>query len=35
VVDKFARNYGFLYGLFAVGLAIFMGWFGRVVFKRD
>ncbi|EAS50497.1 conserved hypothetical protein [Aurantimonas manganoxydans SI85-9A1] len=35
VVDDFARNYAFLYGLFAVALAIFMGWFGRVVFKRD
>ncbi|MBC6718861.1 TIGR02186 family protein [Aurantimonas sp. DM33-3] len=35
MVDDFARNYSFLYGLFAVVLAIFMGWFGRVVFKRD
>jgi len=35
LVDNFARNHAFLYGLFAVALAIFMGWFGRVVFKRD
>ncbi len=35
VVDDFATRYGFLYGLFAVALAIFTGWFGRIVFKRD
>ena len=35
VVDDFANRYGFLYGLFAVALAIFTGWFGRIVFKRD
>ncbi|WP_206455568.1 TIGR02186 family protein [Aurantimonas marina] len=35
LVDDFATRYGFLYGLFAVALAIFTGWFGRIVFKRD
>ena len=35
VIDEFAARHGFLYGLFAVALAIFTGWFGRIVFKRD
>ncbi|MEC5291236.1 TIGR02186 family protein [Aurantimonas sp. C2-6-R+9] len=35
LIDDFATRYGFLYGLFAVALAIFTGWFGRIVFKRD
>lgn len=35
VIDDFATRYGFLYGIFAVALAIFTGWFGRIVFKRD
>lgn len=35
LVDNFATRHGFLYGLFAVALAIFTGWFGRIVFKRD
>ena len=35
LVHDFPQHYAFLYGLFAVALAIFMGWFGRVVFKRD
>nr|WP_255616777.1 TIGR02186 family protein [Aurantimonas sp. VKM B-3413] len=34
ISDAAARN-GVLYGLFAVALAIFTGWFGRLVFKRD
>ena len=30
-----AQRYGFLYGLAAVALAIFVGWAGRILFKRD
>jgi uncharacterized protein (TIGR02186 family) len=30
-----AQRYGFLYGLAAVGLAIFVGWAGRILFRRD
>lgn len=30
-----ARNYGFLYGLFAVGLAVVTGWAGRMIFRKD
>ena len=31
----FAIDHGILYGLTAVFLAIFTGWFGRILFKRD
>jgi uncharacterized protein (TIGR02186 family) len=31
----FATNHGILYGFAAVILAIFTGWFGRILFKRD
>ncbi|BDA83196.1 hypothetical protein Sa4125_07380 [Aureimonas sp. SA4125] len=34
-VSNLAKRYGFLYGVFAVLLAIVTGWFGRLVFKRD
>ncbi|RFC63786.1 TIGR02186 family protein [Fulvimarina endophytica] len=34
-VDQFATRYAFLYGVFAVALAIVTGWLGRVIFKRD
>ncbi|MDY8109566.1 TIGR02186 family protein [Fulvimarina sp. 2208YS6-2-32] len=34
-IDRFASEHGFLYGLFAVALAIVTGWLGRVMFKRD
>lgn len=34
-VFALAKTYGFLYGVFAVVLAIFTGWLGRVMFKRD
>lgn len=34
-VFEFANRYAVLYGLFAVVLAVFTGWFGRIVFKRD
>lgn len=30
-----AQRYGLLYGLAAVALAIFVGWAGRILFKRD
>ena len=34
-IDDMATRYGALYGVAAVLLAIFTGWFGRLVFKRD
>ncbi|MEX6504916.1 TIGR02186 family protein [Jiella sp. M17.18] len=34
-ISDFAVHNGIVYGLFAVVLAIFTGWFGRLVFKRD
>lgn len=34
-VSDFATRYGTLYGLFAVALAVFTGWIGRLMFKRD
>ncbi|MGO4839943.1 TIGR02186 family protein [Rhizobiaceae sp. 2RAB30] len=30
-----ANDYGFLYGLFAVALAMVTGWLGRIIFKKD
>ena len=30
-----AHNYGFFYGIFAVALAVFTGWFGRMLFRKD
>lgn len=30
-----ARNHPFLYGLGAVGIALLIGWLGRVLFKKD
>lgn len=30
-----AHQHSFLYGLFAVFLAVFTGWFGRILFRRD
>ena len=34
-VFSLSKAYGDLYGIFAVALAIFTGWLGRVMFKRD
>ncbi|GGD09247.1 hypothetical protein GCM10011335_10130 [Aureimonas glaciei] len=34
-VSNLAERHGFLYGVFAVALAIVTGWFGRLAFKRD
>lgn len=30
-----SRDYGFLYGVFAISLAMLTGWIGRIVFRRD
>ncbi|MEF2071212.1 TIGR02186 family protein [Consotaella aegiceratis] len=35
LIQDYAVRDGYLYGVFAVFLAIFTGWFGRIVFKRD
>lgn len=35
LIYEFANRYSVAYGLFAVALAIFTGWFGRIAFKRD
>lgn len=34
-VYEAAHQHSFLYGMFAVFLAVFTGWFGRILFKRD
>ena len=34
-VSSAARNHGFLYGLSTAGLALMIGWFATVVFRRD
>lgn len=34
-VFRAANDYGFLYGLFAVALAMVTGWLGRIIFKKD
>ncbi|WP_078709911.1 TIGR02186 family protein [Consotaella salsifontis] len=34
-IHGLAVDYGYLYGLFAVFLAVVTGWLGRVLFKRD
>ncbi|WP_432757311.1 TIGR02186 family protein [Consotaella aegiceratis] len=34
-IHGYATDYGYLYGIFAVALAILTGWLGRVLFKRD
>jgi uncharacterized protein (TIGR02186 family) len=30
-----SRDYGFLYGIFAVALAMLTGWLGRIIFRKD
>lgn len=30
-----SRDYGFLYGVFAVALAMLTGWLGRIIFRKD
>ncbi len=34
-VFRAAQEHGFLYGMFAVVLAFFTGWLGRIVFRKD
>jgi uncharacterized protein (TIGR02186 family) len=34
-VFRVAHDYSFLYGLFAVCLAMLTGWLGRIVFRKD
>lgn len=34
-ISRFAATNGTLYGLLAVAVAVFTGWFGRLIFKRD
>lgn len=34
-VFRVANDYGFLYGLFAVSLAMVTGWLGRLIFRKD
>ncbi|MCW4116965.1 TIGR02186 family protein [Aurantimonas sp. MSK8Z-1] len=34
-IFEFSKDNGFVYGILAVALAIFTGWFGRLAFKRD
>jgi uncharacterized protein (TIGR02186 family) len=34
-ISRFAATSGLFYGLLAVAVAVFTGWFGRIVFKRD
>jgi len=34
-VFRAAHDYSFLYGLFAVALAMLIGWLGRIIFRRD
>ena len=34
-IFRASQDYGFFYGLFAVSLAMFTGWLGRIVFRKD
>jgi uncharacterized protein (TIGR02186 family) len=34
-IARAAANHGFLYGVFAVALAMLTGWLGRIIFRRD
>lgn len=34
-IYRAANDHGFLYGVFAVILAVITGWLGRIIFKRD
>jgi uncharacterized protein (TIGR02186 family) len=34
-VFRAAHEHSFLYGLFAVALAMLTGWMGRLIFRRD
>ncbi|MCF6126546.1 TIGR02186 family protein [Mesorhizobium sp. M7A.F.Ca.CA.001.07.2.1] len=34
-IFRIAHNYSFLYGVFAISLAMLTGWLGRLIFRRD
>ena len=34
-IFRVAHNYSFLYGVFAISLAMLTGWLGRVIFRKD
>ena len=34
-IFRYSKEYGFIYGLFAVALAMLTGWLGRILFRRD
>ncbi|CAN7721970.1 TIGR02186 family protein [Mesorhizobium sp. LjRoot246] len=34
-IFRVAHNYSFLYGIFAISLAMMTGWLGRVIFRKD
>ena len=34
-IFRVAHNYSFLYGIFAISLAMLTGWLGRLIFRRD
>ncbi|RWC32273.1 TIGR02186 family protein [Mesorhizobium sp.] len=34
-IFRVAHNYSFLYGIFAISLAMLTGWLGRVIFRKD
>ncbi|MCQ8871621.1 TIGR02186 family protein [Mesorhizobium sp. LMG17149] len=34
-IFRVAHNYSFLYGVFAISLAMLTGWLGRLIFRRD
>ncbi|MGF7008029.1 TIGR02186 family protein [Aminobacter sp. BE322] len=34
-IYRFANDHGFGYGLFAIALAMFTGWLGRIIFRKD
>lgn len=35
MIYDYAHQYGFLYGVFAVALAMLTGWLGRLIFQKD
>ncbi len=34
-IFRIAHNYSFLYGVFAISLAMLTGWLGRLIFRKD
>ena len=35
MIYDYAHRYSFLYGIFAVALAMLTGWLGRLIFQKD